>query len=114
MSKVYLRLEELKEYPPANSPSSLVGVSKYSIEELINVIRKFECKCNYIKLLNGIDGIPTEKNDKFWYDMEFVHKYISQVSDLFEIWVPTEEAPLLVNHLKQDLRILIAPKIRGK
>ena len=114
MSKSFLRLEELKEYPPSDSPSSLVGVSKYSIEELINLIRKFECKCNYFKLFNGIDDIPTEKNDKFWYDMDFVHKYISQASDSFDIWVPTEEAPLLVNHLKQDLRILIAPKIRGK
>ena len=110
-SIVYLNLEERKEYPPANLPQSLVGISKYSIEELINLIRKYECKCSYVKLLNGIEDIPIENNNKFWFDMEFVHKYISQASDSFEIWKPSEQAPLLVDHLRQDLRILIAPQI---
>lgn len=113
MSVVYLNLEERKEYPPANLPQSLVGISKYSIEELINLIRKFECKCNYFKL-NNIKDIPTENDGKFWFDIGFVYKYISHASDSFEIWKPSEQAPLLIDHLKQDLRILIAPQIRGK
>ena len=110
-SIVYLNLEERKEYPPANLPQSLVGISKYSIEELIILIRKYECKCSYLKLFNGIKDIPINNNDGFWYDIGFVYKYVSHASNSFEIWRPSEVAPLLVDHLKQDLRILIAPKI---
>ena len=114
MGKIYLRLEEIEEYPPTDSPRSVVGISKYSIEELINLIREFECKCNYFKLFDSIEDIPSENNDKFWYDLGFIHKYISQASDSFEIWKPDNQAPLLINHLEQDLRILIAPKIKGE
>ena len=114
MGKVFLKLETIEEYPPTDSPASVVGISKYSIEELITLIRNFECKCNYFKLFDGIKDIPSENNDKFWYDLGFVHKYISQASDSFEIWKPDNQAPLLINHLEQDLRILIAPKIKGE
>jgi len=31
------------------------------------------------------------------------------MSDSYDIWMPSEFAPLIINHLKQDLRILIAP-----
>ena len=109
MGKVYLKLEEIKEYPPA----TVVGISKYSIEELIKLIRKFGCKCNYFKL-NDIEDIPVENNSRFWYDEGFVYKYVSHASNSFEIWKSSEQAPLLIDHLKQDLRILIAPKIGGK
>ena len=113
MSIVYLNLEERKEYPPANLPQSLVGISKYSVEELITLIRKYECKCSYLKLFDTED-IPIENNGNFWYDIGFVYKYVSHASDSFEIWKPSEQAPLLIDHLKQDLRILIAPQIGGK
>lgn len=112
MSDVFLRLEKLEEYP--DSPRAIVGISKYSIEELIKFIRKFEYKCSYFKLFNGIKDIPTENNGRFWYDMKFIYKYVSQASDSFEIWKPNKQAPLLIDHLKQDLRILVAPKIGGE
>lgn len=113
MSNVYLKLET--QGYPLDESSSIVGISRYSIEELITLIRRFEkSECNYIKLLNGIKDVPIEDNGKFWYDLGFVHRYIFQMSDSFEIWKPYKQAPLLIDHLKQDLRILIAPKIRGE
>lgn len=102
MTETYLILETSEE------PGGMVGASKFSIEELIDKFKKFG---NHYVKLGGIKDIPIENNGKFWYDDFFVHKYIFQASDSFEIWKPSEQAPLLVDHLKQDLRILIAPEI---
>jgi len=111
MSKVYLRMEKLEEYPPPDLPHSLVGISRYSIKELINLIRKSGCKCSYLKLFNSKDILTLrEDGSNYWYDGGFISKYVFHLSDSFEIWKPSKQAPLLIDHLEQDLRVLIAPQ----
>ena len=92
-----------------NDPSvQVVGVSRHSIKKIIKVIREhMKSNFTYYKIFDS--DIPIENNDRFWYNDKFVDKYISQMSNSYEIWMPSEFAPLIINHLKQDLRILIAP-----
>ena len=110
--KVFIGVETVEDYPPRYIPRATVGISKYSIEELIEIMGKyFDRNFIYRKLID-VNDIPTENNGKFYYDIAFVYRYIVHASDSFEIWIANREAPLLINHLEQDLRILISP-IRG-
>lgn len=111
MNKILLGLETKEEYPPKIPPQAvIVGVSKYSIDELIDHIRKFMKRSfTYYRVFNENDDIPIENNGMFYFRDEFVYKYTSHMSNSYEVWMPSEEPPLLINHLKQDLRILISP-----
>jgi len=111
ISKIFLGLEKKAKYSSSDTPF-VVGVSKYSINKLINIIREFNKRSfTYYKLF-GESNITDGDTRKFWFNDKLINKYTSQMSDSFEIWIPTEEAPLLIDHTEQDLRILISPMIR--
>ena len=111
MTKIFIGVETVVDYPPRDIPRATVGISRYTIEELITLIEKYYDKSlTYCKSFD-VDNIPIENNGKFWFDDEFIYKYITHMSDYFEIWMPKREAPLLINHINQDLRVLISPVI---
>lgn len=112
ISKIFIGVERVEDYPPRDIPRATVGISKYSIDELIKIVGKYYNRKIVYHKLSDINDIPTENNGKFYYDIDFVYKYIVHASDSFEVWMASREVPLLIDHLKQDLRILISP-IRG-
>ena len=111
IGKVFIGVETVEDYPPRDIPRATVGISKYSIDKLIEIIEKYYDKSVAYRKLSDVDNIPNENNGKFWFDYEFICKYIIHMSNYFEIWMPKREAPLLINHINQDLRVLIAPTI---
>ena len=111
MSKIFIGVETVVDYPPRDIPRATVGISRYTIDELIELLEKYYDKSLSFRKLSDVDNIPNENNGKFWFDDEFISKYITKMSDYFEIWIPKREAPLLINHINQDLRVLISPMI---
>ena len=111
-SKIFLGIEKREEYGLPTDTPFIVEVSRYSIAKLITIVREVSNKdFTYYKLF-GENNLSDEDSRDFWFDDRLVDKYTSQISNSFEVWIPVEEAPLLINHIKQDLRILISPKIR--
>jgi len=91
-----------------NHSLQVVGVTRYSIKKVMRAVRVHrKSNFTYYRIFDG--DIPFENNERFWYNDKFVDRYTSQMSDSYDIWMPSEFAPLIINHLKQDLRILIAP-----
>lgn len=109
--KVFIGVETVEDYPPRQIPRATVGISKYSIEKLIEIIENYFNKKLTYRKLSDVNDIPTASNEKFWYNIGFVYKYITHASDSFEIWMSNREAPLLINHINQDLRVLISPMV---
>lgn len=108
INRIFIGVEKIEDYPPRDIPRATVGISKYSIEKLIEITEKYFNK-SFIYHKLSVNDVPTKNNGKFYYNIGFVHKYITRASDSFEIWIPNREAPLLIDHIKQDLRILISP-----
>lgn len=109
-NKIFLGLEKREEYGLSTDNLFTVGVSKYSIDKLIEIVGDFTKKdFTYYKLF-GENNISDEER-KFYFNDKLVKKYTTRISNSFEVWIPVKEAPLLINHTKQDLRILISPII---
>lgn len=96
-------LKEIAYVLDSNEMTAVVGLEPGKVIELLNK-RKI-----YRYLLITPDLIPyTQKQNTFWYDRNLVEPFICGSVE-FGVYLPDNEAPLLIRDYKKQLTFLVVP-----
>lgn len=95
-------LKEVAYILDKDDMAAVTGLKPRKIIELLNKHKMFR----YLLVTHNL--IPyTQKQNTFWYDRNLVEPFISGSVD-FGVYLPDNEAPLLIRDYKKQLTFMIA------